>query len=306
MSDTDPLGPITLYTRASERAAGQIIRAYSTSFGAATALLGRRHRQHIRNVYALVRLADELVDGVATSAGLPHEAQRIELDALERETELAITRGYSTNPIVHAFARTAAAARIGTDLTRPFFASMRMDLPDADGASAEGPADIKVYDRAAHETYVYGSAEVVGLMCLRVFVRDEPRTADELARLDAGARRLGAAFQNVNFLRDVADDTDRLERGYLGASVELSEAEKERWVRTIRADLAGAAAVLPLLPRDARAAVASALRLFAELTRRIERTPAAVLHQRRIRVPNLVKARIIALSWVPVQRGGSA
>lgn len=299
------LDPLARYTAASERAAARIIGVYSTSFGAATRLLGRRHRRHIRNVYALVRIADELVDGVAAGFGLPPERQRDTLDALETETERALVTGCSGNPIVHAFALTAREAGIGVELTRPFFASMRMDLPvvlPQDGA----PAGIVGFGAEAHAEYVHGSAEVVGLMCLRVFIREEDRTEEQTRRLQHGARRLGAAFQNVNFLRDFGDDTQRLGRGYLSERGDLDDERLATWIATIREQLGDAAEAVPLLPRDARVAVGCALRIFARLTDRLAVTPVSVLRHRRVRVPGHEKAWLMVRSASDLRHGRTA
>ena len=170
----DRLSSLDRYSAACERAAAQIIEVYSTSFGAATRMLGPRHRSHVRNIYALVRIADELVDGATDEAGVDAAEQHTSLRMLEAETDRAITSGYSSNPIVHAFARTAREAGIDTDLTGPFFEAMRSDLPTAQataGESADVPAPIAGFSDDAHARYVFGSAEVVGLMCLRVFLR---------------------------------------------------------------------------------------------------------------------------------------
>ncbi|MBK0419427.1 squalene/phytoene synthase family protein [Leucobacter sp. CSA1] len=302
MLRTRRLEPLDHYTAAAESASARIIAAYSTSFGLATRLLGRRHRRHIRNIYALVRVADELVDGVAAEAGLGPAEQRRELDDLEVETELAMRTGYSANPIVHAFARTAGGAAIDAALTRPFFASMRMDLPPDPDARGARPEQALTRTRAfgpdEHAAYVHGSAEVVGIMCLRVFMRDEAVGPETVRRLEHGARQLGAAFQNVNFLRDIGDDTERLGRAYLGGEVEMTPQLQQRWVDTIRGQLADAEAVLPLLPRDARGAVGCALRLFERLTERIARTPAPALRRGRVRVSNPVKAWLAVRSML--------
>lgn len=274
------------FSRTAEIATSDVIRTYSTSFGLATRLLGRRHRQHVRNIYAMVRIADEIVDGVAAEAGLDAGAQATALDSYIAETHRAMRTGYSSDLILHAFARTARACGIGEELTRPFFDSMRADIAGDSGFTA--------YDADAHAAYVYGSAEVVGLMCLRVFLRDATRTPAELDILERGARRLGAAFQNVNFLRDLADDTDRLQRGYLGGSARLTDADRDACVDTVHRQLADARAAIPLLPKDARAAVRSALALFAALTRKVARTPAAELYRRRVRVPDPIKALLAA------------
>lgn len=275
---------LTLYDEVARATASLVIRRYSTSFGMASRLLGAGIRQSVENIYALVRVADEIVDGGAEEAGLDRlQAGRV-LNAYEAETERALDEGYSADLVVHAFARTARTAGFGAELTKPFFASMRADLIETH------------HDAESFAAYVYGSAEVVGLMCLRVFVRDAPRpyTADELGILEAGARALGAAFQKVNFLRDLAADHDKLGRSYLpGVDVtRLTEGQKDAVLDDIDADLARAAATLPLLPRSSRRAVALAQRLFAELSRRLRRTPADVLVSTRVRVPDPVKLRI--------------
>ena len=297
----EPAPALARFTRTAESATTDVIRAYSTSFGLATRLLGRRHRQHIRNVYAMVRIADEIVDGVAGEAGLDAAAQRAALDAYADETHHAMRTGYSSNIVVHAFARTASRCGIGTDLTEPFFASMRADAPVA----VSRDASVHVYDVEEHARYVYGSAEVVGLMCLRVFLHDADPSERDLRRLESGARQLGAAFQNINFLRDLGDDTERLQRGYLRTE-RLTDADRDAWVGVVRAQLDDASASIPLLPRDARAAVRSALALFGALADRVSRTPATALYERRVRVPDPVKilltARAVLTTWLEPRR----
>ncbi|MCU1417539.1 MAG: phytoene/squalene synthase family protein [Schumannella sp.] len=281
-----PVARLALYTDVAERSASLVIRRYSTSFGMASRLLGPPVRQHVENIYALVRVADEIVDGGAEEAGLDRLVAARLLNELERDVERSLEEGYSANLIVHAFARTAGAADFGAELIEPFFTSMRMDLSQTD------------HDAESFSRYVYGSAEVVGLMCLRVFVQDAPReySAAELATLEAGARALGAAFQKVNFLRDLGADVDALGRSYFpGIDVaHLTEAQKLVLVDDIDADLAAAARTLALLPASSRRAVALAHGLFAELSRRIRRTPASALLHTRVRVPDPIKLRIAA------------
>ena len=284
MSRPAPTRRSALYDLVAEETARIVIRRYSTSFGLASRLLGRSVRQHVENIYALVRVADEIVDGVAVDAGLDTGAAREQLDELERETERAIATGFSTNLVVHAYAITARETGFGRDLGAPFFASMRTDLTATE------------HDQESFDRYVYGSAEVVGLMCLRAFLADEDVSTDERARFEHGARALGAAFQKVNFLRDLAADFDTLGRSYFpGINVEtFTEAEKLRLLDDIDADLATSAAVVPDLPASSRRAVALAQGLFAELSVRLRATPAIELRSRRVRVPNPVKARIAA------------
>ncbi|WGD36409.1 squalene/phytoene synthase family protein [Lysinibacter sp. HNR] len=275
------------FTRTAELAADEVITAYSTSFGLATKLLGRRHRQHVRNIYALVRIADEIVDGVASEAGLGVPEQQRVLDRYVEDTYCAMRTGYSCDLVIHAFASTARAASIDEALVRPFFESMYQDL------SGDLHAPL-VFDEQAHSRYIYGSAEVVGLMCLRVFVRDRRLDESQWQQLEYGARQLGAAFQNINFLRDLADDTDRLGRSYLSKNPHLTDEDRLLWVRTVRSQLKNARATIALLPKDSRAAVRSALALFSALTDRVERTPVEELYRSRVRVPDLLKAALAA------------
>jgi len=286
----DDGGPrLALYGAVADEAASLVIRRYSTSFGLAARLLGPSVRQPVQNIYALVRVADEIVDGGADEAGLdPTIAARL-LDELEQETERAMQEGYSSNLVVHAFAGSARAAGFGAELTRPFFASMRMDLSATQ------------HDQASFETYIYGSAEVVGLMCLRVFVRDTERVYSDaqLATLESGARALGSAFQKVNFLRDLAADLTALGRSYFPGvdPASLSDAQKNALLDDIDRELALAAATVPLLPKSSRRAVATAQRLFAELAKRLRALPAASLLTTRVRVPDPAKLRIAVGAW---------
>ena len=271
---------LTLYDRVAEETASIVIRRYSTSFGLASRLLGPGVRQHVENIYALVRVADEIVDGAATEAGMDVLGAGRVLNALESETEAAMAEGFSSNLVVHAFALTAREVGFGAELTAPFFASMRADLSES------------VHDQESFDRYVYGSAEVVGLMCLAAFLHDQPVTDPE--RFVTGARALGAAFQKVNFLRDLAADFETLGRSYFpGVDVNtFDEATKLRLLDDIDADLAVSAAVVPDLPKSSRRAVALAQSLFAELSVRLRATPASQLVRARVRVPNPVKARL--------------
>jgi phytoene synthase len=273
-----------LYDRVAEETASIVIRRYSTSFGLAAKLLDSTSRQHIENIYALVRVADEIVDGEATSAGLSAKDAGTRLDELEAETEAAMASGYSSNLVVHAFALTSRETHFGPELTKPFFESMRSDLAPVEQT------------QESFERYVHGSAEVVGLMCLRAFVVNSDYTDAELAELEDGARALGAAFQKVNFLRDLATDFRELGRSYFpGVRVDaFSESDKNRLLDDIEEDLRVSAATIPKLPSGSRRAVALAHFLFAELASRLRRTPAAQLVTTRIRVPNPVKLRIAA------------
>jgi phytoene/squalene synthetase len=224
------------------------------------------------------------VDGEAVAAGLTIVDATRQLAELEREIEFAMEKGYSPNLIVHAFARTARATGFGRELTGPFFDSMRADLSQTE------------HDQASFNRYVYGSAEVVGLMCLCAFLQGANKTATERAELEKGACALGAAFQKVNFLRDLGADFRELGRSYFpGITVEsFSEADKDRLLDDIDHDLHVSALSIPNLPKGSRRAVALAQALFTELARRLRATPADQLLETRVRVPNPVKARLAA------------
>ncbi|WP_265520277.1 phytoene/squalene synthase family protein [Oerskovia flava] len=283
--------PPSLYDRTAARASRAVLATYSTSFGAGSRLLGERMRRDIEAVYGLVRVADEVVDTHrgATAGDL--------LDALEEETALALERGYSTNLIVHAFARTARRVGIGHAEIDPFFASMRMDLT------------VSVHDKASYEQYVFGSAEVVGLMCLAVFLNADRRPDEPLiggdARLVRGARALGAAFQKINFLRDLRTDVETLGRSYLpGVTPQsLSTDDLDAILAEIGADVQAAREALPYLPRRPRIAVASTLALYERLLTKLAATSPAELLRCRVRVPDaekvLVVARVVVRSFAP-------
>ena len=289
------------YQEMSRAAAASVIGCYSTSFGAATRLLARPERERIRDVYAMVRVADEIVDGPAAAAGLDAAEVAERLDRFEREVFEGIETGFSANPVVQAFARTALECSLEAEHIRAFFRSMRADVETSD------------YSGQRLEEYIYGSAEVVGLMCLDVFLAGPsdpdaargrpapPRSAVHRQALADGARHLGAAFQKINFLRDLAEDREDLGRDYTGVR---SEAEKARAVEEIRRDLSIAAHSLPGLPVSPRTGVTAAYLLFSELTDRIAATPAARLSTTRIRVPDAVKAGIVASAVLKARRGG--
>ena len=267
------------YDAAARASAATVIEQYSTSFGWATRLLHEPVRTHVRSIYALVRVADELVDDAAQPWTQQRRAEL--LDDLHSETHEALSGGGSANLVVHAFALTAREHGIGPDLIDPFFDSMRADL------------QVRVHDEESLSAYVYGSAEVVGLMCLRVFVNGSQQHYD---RLEPGARRLGAAFQKVNFLRDLHADHSLLGRTYF-PGIDLStftDLERDLLLDDIDADLSAAAAAIAELPPSSRRAVNAAHALFAELSARLRQTPAEHIARDRVRVPDLVKARIVA------------
>ncbi|MEX5309792.1 phytoene/squalene synthase family protein [Kocuria sp. CPCC 205297] len=288
-SDAPPLVSLRLYTATALAASGSVIGRYSTSFSLACRTLPPAVRRDIAGIYALVRVADEVVDGTAGAAGLEAARVRTALDGYEAAVNSALATGFATDLVIHGFADVARRHGFGRELTEPFFASMRADL------------DVAEHDGASLESYIYGSAEVVGLMCLEVFM-DMPGTRadtpEQRAMLRATARRLGAAFQKVNFLRDLGADHDQLGRTYFpGADpAHLDETQKTQLLADLNADLDAAMPGILALDRRARRAVLIAHGLFTELSRRIERVPARELTRQRISVPTAVKLRIAARS----------
>lgn len=272
--------PRSLYDTVSESSSALVISQYSSSFGLASRLLGGPVRTQVRNVYALVRVADEIVDN--PDPDLAVDARERMLTWLQEDVHHALHTGYSGNLVVHAFARTAIGCGITDELVDPFFDSMRTDLTTT------------VHTAESLERYIYGSAEVVGLMCLRAFLAGG-RAAD-YDRLAPGARRLGAAFQKLNFLRDLADDHDLLGRRYFpGLEPDrFCDADRDRILDDIAADLDAAAAVIPELPPSSRRAVRVAHATFAELAARLQATPAVEIRRTRVRVPDPVKLRLVA------------
>lgn len=276
---------LDLYTATARRASGAVIASYSSSFGLASRLLPPTMRVDIQTVYALVRVADEIVDGPGAESGLDARGCRGVLDALEREAEQAIATGFSADLVVHAFAETARRVGITSAQLTPFFAAMRRDLDRID-----------FVDEHELRAYVYGSAEVVGIMCVRCFLGGTVLPDAEARRVMRGARALGSAFQIVNFLRDLGADAAGLGRAYL-PGVDPASPNPEavhRVLDRLEGELRIARATIELLPRDARPAVIAAHDIFAALARRIRATPAAELPTRRISVPAAQKASIVA------------
>lgn len=258
------------YTPIAYEITRDITNYYSTSFGMSSRLFNRSIRPHIYAIYGLVRLADEIVDSYRGSSAAE------ELDPLEQATLQALGAGYSANPIVHAFAQTARQHDITGELITPFFDSMRRDLSEVRFTQQE------------YERYIYGSAEVVGLMCLKVFTTGNSTLYRQLV---PGAKALGAAYQKVNFLRDVANDTKVLGRYYFPEVQHdtLSEASKAAIIADITADFQKARAFLDAIPASARRAVKTSYLLYDKLLKKLARTPADTLMHRRIRINGLTK-----------------
>ncbi len=279
------------YTQAATRASREVIASYSTSFGWATKLLKQPIRTQVQNIYGLVRVADEIVDGAAAGAlGNDRLEATLQLDKLEQETYKAMQLGFSTNLIVHAFAVTARETDLDRKHLEAFYHSMRMDLNKTR------------YDHKSFSTYVYGSAEVIGLMCLQTFIHDKEFSLEQRETLRKGAQALGAAFQKVNFLRDLAADFEQLGRSYfpLVNVNNFNEETKVALVQDISDDLALSAKSIKLIPKSARKAVVAAQLLFAELNDKISATPAEELIKTRIRVSNSKKILILLKALIGV------
>lgn len=272
---------LTRYDQAASRAAAQVMGQYSTSFSLATRLLRGRMREDIRHLYAVVRIADELVDGTADQASIDAAAA---LDAYEAAILAAPEKRLHTDPVVHSYAITARRCGFQREYLVAFFDSMRADLNQRE------------YSASELAKYIYGSAEVIGLLCVQVFLAEETVSAADRAAMDRGARHLGSAFQKINFLRDLGEDSSVLGRAYFpqAAGGALSEAAKSALIADIRRELAAAEEAINLLPLSARVGVRAAADIFAELTNRLAATPAAELNTTRISVPNRTKAWLAA------------
>ena len=294
-SDTtkQPTG-LELYTKAAQKSAREVIYSYSTSFGLATKLIEPSIRKHIESIYAMVRVADEIVDGSAAEAATSESKlhPETEIKAFEENCYQAMELGYSTNLVLHAFGVTAREVGIEKEIVKPFFDSMKMDLTDTE------------HDQKSFEKYVYGSAEVVGLMCLRAFIHEKQFDEEQLAILEEGALALGSAFQKVNFLRDLSADFSKLGRSYFpGVNVKnFDEETKMRLVADIESELDKARNAIPLLPKTAARAVKAACELFGSLNKKISKTPSSELISSRINVLNGKKLVILVRSYLGAGR----
>ena len=272
---------LTRYDHAASRAAAQVMGQYSPSFSLATRLLRGRVRADIRHLYAVVRIADELVDGAAAQA---HTDPAAALDAYEKTILAAPQQRLHTDPVVHAYAITARRCGFHREHLVAFFSSMRADLTHRE------------YSPSELQDYIYGSAEAIGLLCLQIFLAEENVSPADRAAMERGARALGSAFQKINFLRDLREDSSTLGRTYFqqAPSGRIDEATKSALIAEIRRELATAALTIDLLPASTRVGVSAAADIFAELTNRLAATPATDLATARVSVPNHTKAWLAA------------
>ena len=265
---------VEMFNSVSGQCSRLVTLRYSTSFSSAIKLLHRELRQPIFNVYGFVRFADEIVD---TFHG--HDKSYL-LQQFKQETYDAIERGISLNPILNSFQAAVNDYAIGHDLIEAFFNSMESDLTQ------------NSYDRQGYEEYIYGSAEVVGLMCLCIFCDGNKELYQNLK---APARALGAAFQKVNFLRDMKADFLDLSRIYFpGCDFHnFTENDKQKIQEDIAQDFAAAYQGILKLPLKARFGVYVAYKYYGSLFKKIKRIEPQYILQQRIRIPNYYKAYIV-------------
>ncbi|AIK85852.1 phytoene synthase [Corynebacterium glutamicum] len=261
----------------SSKATAKVIAHYSSSFTLASKLLSPKIRRDIEALYAMVRVADEVVDGAAAAAGCVPDAVAEILDNYERQVLLSLSVPFHTDPVIHAFGNIARKCGFEQAHIVAFFDSMRRDLSQTS------------YDPTQLDEYIYGSAEVIGLMCLKIFLQDSTASPQDRSTMEHGARRLGAAFQKVNFLRDLAEDREDLGRSYLPV---FTEEMRDEIVTDIREDLDAARLSIPLLPFGARTGVRAATDLYGCLVDNLESASLEDLKNGRIRVPSMKKASL--------------
>lgn len=267
----------------SNRCSKETTKAYSTSFSIATKMLAPSIRQDIYNIYGFVRFADEIVDSF-------HDYDKEKLfNRFEIDLENALSERISLNPILNSFQHTVHAYGIEPHMISSFMNSMRLDLTKSNYTTE---TDFK--------GYIYGSADVVGLMCLKVFVNGDN---EKFEALKESAMYLGSAFQKVNFLRDLKADFEGLNRSYFPNTnlKSLDEPSKKRIIAEIENDFAKGYEGILLLPNEAKLGVYIAYRYYRRLLRKLHKTPAASIKNTRIGVPNYEKFGLLTRSYVKYQ-----
>jgi phytoene/squalene synthetase len=271
-----------LFHNTSEQCSKITTEMYSTSFSSAIKLLHKDLRTPIYNIYGFVRFADEIVDTFHA-----YDKQQL-LAEFKTETYNAIERKISVNPILHSFQLTVNQYAVDKNLIEAFFKSMEWDLSKAR------------YDAEGYAAYIYGSAEVVGLMCLSVFCEGD-KTMFE--KLKPSAQSLGAAFQKVNFLRDIKNDYQQLNRTYFPYADfnNFTPAMKQQIEADIATDFANAYKGILQLPVKARFGVYVAYKYYLSLFKKIKRVNPAKIMEQRIRIPDYYKAVILAKASLRTQ-----
>ncbi len=269
----------SLFDKISGDCARNVTSSYSTSFSTAVKMLAPSIRQDIYNIYGFVRLADEIVDSF-------HDYDKENLfSRFEQDVDLAFANKISINPILNAFQHTAYKHSIPRELVNSFLKSMRTDLNKS------------IYDRAEYDEYIYGSADVVGLMCLKVFVKGDDKRYDALK---SAAMRLGSGFQKVNFLRDLKDDNELLNRNYFPNTNigQLDERSKLEIISEIEDDFRLGFDGILHLPIEAKFGVYTAYIYYRKLLSKLKATPSREIRNRRIRVPNYQKYGLFAKCYL--------
>ncbi|AXO81675.1 phytoene/squalene synthase family protein [Olleya aquimaris] len=260
-----------------------VTNSYSTSFSLATKMLSTSIRQDIYNIYGFVRFADEIVDTF-------HDYNKKELfKRFEDDLEFALRDKISLNPILNAFQYTYHKCNIDKHMVDSFMKSMRLDL-----------SKTKYTTDQEYKDYIYGSADVVGLMCLKVFVKGDNKKYETLK---STAMSLGSAFQKVNFLRDLKADHELLDRTYFPNTdlTNLTEDDKLFIIRDIEHDFEEGLKGIKQLPIEAKFGVFMAYRYYNQLLKKLKKTPALEIKNTRIRVPNYKKAELLTRSYVKYQ-----
>jgi len=272
-----------IFDEVSFKCSEKVTKTYSTSFSLATRLLSKNIRKDIYNIYGFVRFADEIVDSF-------HDYNKTELfNGFSKDLEKALVNKIHLNPILNSFQYTFHKNKIDKDLVDSFMKSMRMDL------TKKKYSTVKEY-----KEYIYGSADVVGLMCLKVFVQADGKLYNKLKN---NAMKLGSAFQKVNFLRDLKADKEDLNRTYFPNTKfeKLNEAEKNEIINEIENDFKDGLEGIKQLPLDAKFGVFMAYRYYNQLLKKLKKTPAKEIINKRIRVPNLKKIELLTRSYVKYQ-----
>ena len=274
---------IERYESASLQASEIVTKSFSTSFSLGILCLGKKIRKPIYGIYGFVRVADEIVDTF-------HEFPKKELlNEFEEELWRSIENKISLNPILNSFQNTVNRYSIPKDLIKSFLDSMKMDLEKKEYNSVE-----------EYKKYIYGSADVVGLMCLKVFVKGSDALYSDLSDY---AISLGSAFQKVNFLRDLKDDSNILKRVYFPNvnMDDFNEESKKEIINEIELDFKNAIKGIARLPKNSRFAVYIAYRYYNKLLKKLKRTSSENIVKKRVRIHNFQKFTVIARSYVKYQ-----
>jgi len=272
-----------IFNQLAAKCSASVTEAYSTSFYSSVSMLDPSIQPAIHNIYGFVRFADEIVDT------FHNQNQQDLFKRFEDDLNDALERRFSMNPILHSFQITVFEYNIDRELIDAFMYSMRLDLSKKEYTSEED-----------YKKYIYGSADVVGLMCLKVFVDGDEA---QYQKLKPSAMRLGSAFQKVNFLRDIKNDIEVLERSYF-PNVDfknLTPEAKDAIVKEIEEDFEEAYKGIVQLPSTARFGVYTAFKYYSQLLRKLKRTPSSHILETRIRVQDHVKWALLVKSYVNVK-----